>query len=187
MRPPSETVYYSRRKLVVWCLGLTALWACLFGLFYVNNEQGRIAEKASLAGQSRAREQELARLQAEKRAAEERAAKLQARAEELSEKLKKLVPPEPVAEEQLYPLGMAVEIVPGRLFLTAARIEGERVRLRLASISGTGADLGSRSLPAGEPWMFSFAGESYTLLVHELSSRPPGAKISIRKNPSAKQ
>ncbi|MBI3129136.1 MAG: hypothetical protein HYZ11_16135 [Candidatus Tectomicrobia bacterium] len=186
MSPPSETVYYSRRKLVWWCFGLSALWACLFGLFYVNVQEGRMAEKASLAGESRAREQEIARLRAENRTLEDRAAKLQGRTAELSEKLGKLAPAEPVMEEQLFPLGTAVEIVPGRLFLTAARIEGERVRLRLAAIAAGGADLGTRSLPPGEPWTFTFAEGSYTLLVHELSSQPPGAKISVRKNPAAK-
>jgi hypothetical protein len=181
MSPPSETVYYSRRKLVGWCIGLSVFWGSLFGLYYVNVQEGKMEVAARRRARERMRGQEVVRLRAEKRALEDRTGKLQARADELSERLKKLVPPEPVMEERLFPLGKAIEIVPGRLFLTLARQEGDRVRLRLAAVGGGGAEQGSRSLPPGEPWTFSFLGESYTLLVHELSDRPPGALISIRK------
>ncbi|OGL63766.1 MAG: hypothetical protein A3I72_13275 [Candidatus Tectomicrobia bacterium RIFCSPLOWO2_02_FULL_70_19] len=187
MSPPSETVYYSRRTLVVWCLGLSALWASLFGLIYVSAEQGRVRERASLAAQAQSRGEELIKLRAENRSLQERSAKFLAQAEELLAQVKALAPPELAVEERLFPLGTAVEIVPGRLFLTVGRLESGRARLRLAAVAGGGADLGSRALPPGEPWAFAFAGENYTLLVHELSARPPGAKISIRKNPSGQQ
>lgn len=187
MSPPSETIYYSRRTLVLWCAGLSALWACLFGLLYVNAAQERMREKASLAAQAQSRGEELIKLRAENRSLQERSAKFLAQAEELLAQVKTLAPPELAVEERLFPLGKAEEIVPGRLFLTVGRLEGERARLRLAAVAGGGADLGSRSLPPGEPWAFTFAGEGYTLLVHELSSRPPGARISIRKNPPGQQ
>ncbi|MEK6712410.1 MAG: hypothetical protein AABZ64_17720 [Nitrospinota bacterium] len=187
MSPAAETVYYSRRTLVLWCAGLSAFWACLSGVLYVNLREGRLEESARLGVQARAREGELLRLRAENQTLQERSARLLAQAEELLGKLTQLAPPEIAVEERLFPLGKAEEVLAGRLFLTVGRLEGERARLRLAAVAGGGADLGGRLLPPGEPWTFTFAEESYTLLVHELSARPPGAKISIRKNPSGQQ
>lgn len=180
MSPPTETVYYSRRTLVWWCFGLSAFWATLFGLFYVRVQEGRMEEAARLRLRANARQEEMIQLRAENRSLQERSARLLAQAEALLAKLKRLTPPEAVVEERLFPLGKAEEVVPGRLFLTVARLEGGRARLRLAAVGGA-AESGTRSLPPGEPWGFTFAGESYTLLVHELSARPPGARISIRK------
>lgn len=185
MSPPTETVYYSRRRLVGWCAGLSALWASLFGLLYVNLQEGRLEEAARLRAQASGREAELTKLRAERQALEERAGRLLARAEGLLAQLRQAAPPEPVVEERLFPLGKAEEVVPGRLFLTVGRLENGRARLRLAAVGGSGPEPGSRLLPPGEAWSFTFLGESYTLLVHELSGQPPGARISIRKNPPA--
>ena len=187
MSRPSETVYYSRRTLVWWCFGLSALWACILGLFYVGTTEKRMEESARFRTQARGREEELMKLRAANRSLNERTAKLLAQTESLLAEVKRLAPPEIAVEERLFPLGKAEEIVPGQLFLTVGRLDNGRARLRLAAVAGGGADLGSRALLPGEPWAFAFAGENYTLLVHELSSRPPGARISIRKNPAAQR
>jgi len=180
-RERPATVFYSRRTLIVWVLAASAFWVALLGFFFLRHEEERARELSLLRGQARELGQDALKARAEQRLLEERAGKLQAEVERLAAKVKAAPPPEPVLEEQLFPLGRAVEVVPGRLFVTAGRLEGERLRLRMSSLEDGQETNRTRALAPGESWRFDYAGETYALLLHALSPKPPGARISVRK------
>jgi predicted nuclease with TOPRIM domain len=71
--------------------------------------------------------QETIRLRAGAERLKGRSAELEAKYQEAAEKLKRLgPPPAAVMEESHLPFGEAAEAVPGRLFITVARVAGGR-------------------------------------------------------------
>src|SRR3989338_8137369 len=136
MSRPPETVYFTRRTVVWWCFGLSALWACILGLFYVGTTEKRMEESARFRAQARGRAGGLMKLRAADRSLNARTAKLIAKTESLLAEVKSRAPPEIAVEERLFPLGKAEEIVPGQLFLTVGRLDNGRARPRLAAGAG---------------------------------------------------
>ncbi|MDA1000779.1 MAG: hypothetical protein O2807_09750 [bacterium] len=187
-RALAPTVFYSRRTLIYWAAGAFLLAATIGGYALVRLKEQSEA-RLQIARQNLqilkkyaeelAREQarlggQIAALQKKIRAAEKKRAAAQA-------------PPALIVKERLFPLAKAVEISPGRLFATVARVESGRVLIRLAEISGTKEINRSKRIAPGEAWKFSHGGKSYILLVHSAAARPAGARISIRLADPAKK
>ncbi len=178
----STTVYYARSTLLAWLAGASLLWIVLLGFAYLRLKERDAGEMEKIRARVRRLAAEGRKLRQSSLREKSRAAKLRARVRDLAEKLKQAAPPPaPLVRDQLFPLGEAVEIVPGRLYVTAARFEGGRLRVRMAELTGGLQANRNRSLAPGEIWRFELGGKAYILLLHALSDRPPGARISIRE------
>jgi hypothetical protein len=76
---------------------------------------------------------------------------------------------------------MAIAIIPDRLFVTLARLDGERARIRIAAIREGKKRNRSRTLSPGQTWRFTAESKSYALVFHSRKSKPPGVHLSIRR------
>ncbi len=184
-KQPASTVFYSRKTLIVWVAAASAFWIAAMGFLLLSSRERRSEERSRSRETIRNFTQETIRLRAEAEGLKGRSAELEAKYKEAAEKLKRLgSPAAAVMEESRLPFGEAAEAVPGRLFITVARVAGGRARIRIAELIGGKQANRETSLAPGESWQFTFGGETYALLLHAIEQSPPGARISIRKLPS---
>ncbi|MBT3350391.1 MAG: hypothetical protein HOJ95_07600 [Nitrospinaceae bacterium] len=179
----SPTVYYSRRVLITWTLGAAAAVAILAGAVVVTTG-GRQAKKIALL---RGEIQQLAKASLKLRASN---TKLEKQAASLHERLKTLPqkkPSKPVPalsiQERLFTPGLAVEIVPARLFVTLARLDGERARIRVAELEAGETRNTSRVMSPGQIWRIETRSDTFILLYHSLKGSPPEVRLSVSKLP----
>ncbi len=169
------TVFYSRKTLVLWVVAVSAVLIAVFGYFLVSAKNRRVREIAGLRTQIRTLKEEGVQLRVANQMLKIQAAKQRARIEQ------KLPPPELHVTEHIFPVGKAIAVIPGRLFVTLARLDGERARIRIAAIREGSKGNRSRTLAPGQTWRFRVEKKSYALVFHARKSRPPGAHLSIRR------
>ena len=73
---------------------------------------------------------------------------------------KKSPPPKPKVTSLVFPVGKAIAIIPDRLFVTLARLNGERARIRIAVLGEGKKGNRSRTLSPGQTWRFTAASKS---------------------------
>lgn len=186
-RSPAPTVFYSRRTLIYWVAAALLLAATIGGYAFVRLKEKSDARFMRARQALQALKKYAERLSREQIRLGQRIAALQKKIR-VAEKKKKtaIIAPAIIVKERLFPLGKAVEISAGRLFVTVARVARGRIQLRLAEISGGKQINRSKRIAPGEAWKFSHGGKEYILLVHAAVARPPGAQISIRLAAPAK-
>ena len=176
------TVFYARKTLVLWIAGVSIFWVAALGFFFTREMDRLNRGNARHLARVRALSKESARMRQENRMLKVRAEGLKIKIENLAAARRAAAPPPKLeVEETPFPVGRAVEVVPGRLFVTAARIEGGRVRVRLAALEDGKQANRSRTLSPGEAWRIAYAGADYVLLLHGIESSPPAARISVRR------
>lgn len=191
-RSPAPTVFYSRRTLIYWVAAALLLAATIGGYAFVRLKEKSDARFMRARQALQALKKYAERLSREQIRLGQRIAALQKKIREGEKKRRAvkvssaIIAPAIIVKERLFPLGKAVEISAGRLFVTVARVARGRIRLRLAEISGGKQINRSKRIAPGEAWKFSHGGKEYILLVHAAVARPPGAQISIRLAAPAK-
>lgn len=177
----SPTVYYSRRTLITWTLSAAAVVAIAGGAVIVATGARQAKQITLLREQVRRLASGSAKLRASNAGLEKQAASLRRRLEKMPVKKDPKPEPAPAVKERTFTPGEAVEIVPGRLFVTLSRLDGERARIRVAELRAGDSKNISRVLSPGQTWRFEANGETYVLLFHSLKGSPPGVRLSVRK------
>ena len=182
---PSATVYYSRRKVAGWILTVAAVLTGAFGAAFYTTGKKQAGEIASFQKQINKLAGEGAKLRASNEKLKTQVARLQRRVRSASGPKTPPPPPAPalapLVGERTFPPGEAVEVIQGRLFVTVARLDGERARIRIADIREGKTSNRIRALEPGQTWRFQSGGDTFALLFHSLKGYPPSARISIRK------
>ncbi len=181
----SATIYYSRRVLITWTLSAAAAAAAAVaiagGAVIVTTGTNQAKQIALLRGEVRRLASASVKLRASNTTLEKQTASLRRRLEKLP--VKKVPKPGPAlaVKEHVFTPGVAVEIVPGRLFVTLSRLDGARARIRIAQLQGGETRNISRVLSPGQTWRFEENGETYVLLFHSLKGSPPEVRLSVTK------
>ncbi len=176
----AATVYYSRRTLITWSLSAAAAVALAAGMVFFTTGARHAADIKLLRGQVRLLSARSVKLRASNSKIEKQAAALKLRLGKTPPE-KSTPVPALMIEERGFPLGEAVEILPGRVFITLSRLDGGRARIRIAEIGGGETSNRSRALQPGQTWRFTTGGNAYALLFHSLKGTPPEARLSIRQ------
>jgi hypothetical protein len=178
----SATVFYSRKTLFFWIFVVTVLLSAVFGYFLKTERNTREKETARLQKKVRNLSEEGVKLRVANQILQIEASKLKRQIQELGGKIsRKPQPPSLDVSEKFFPVGKAVAVIPGRLFVTLSRLDGERARIRIAAIEQGEQSNRQRTLAPGQTWKISVGKNSYALLLHSLKNHPLGALLSIRK------
>lgn len=175
----SATVYYSRKTLVLWAVVISAISIAVMGYLLALEKGSRVRETASLRAQVQKLKEEVVKLKVANQIMKIEAAK---QTPEIDRPAKEQKPStDPKAVSLVFPVGQAIAVVPDRLFVTLARLDGERARIRVAAIREGEKGNRSRTLSPGQTWRFTAEKKSYALVFHSRKSHPPGAHLSIRR------
>lgn len=158
---------------------MTVLSTAVFGYLLVVGENTRERESTGLRAQVRRLKAESVKLRLANQMLKIKVAK-----QKLQPKLpaaRKTPPPKSKVVDHVFPVGKAIAIIREKIFVTLARMEGERARIRIASIREGDKGNRSRSLLPGQTWRFKVGKISYALVFHSRKSNPPGARLSIRR------
>ncbi len=175
----SATVFYSRKTLVLWAAAVSAVPIVALGYLLLQEKSSREREAAGLRVEVRKLKEEVVKLKVANQILNIEGAR-QTRGGQRPAKEKK-PPPAPKAISLVFPVGQAIAIVPDRLFVTLARLDGERARIRVAAIREGEKGNRSRTLSPGQSLRFTAEKYLYALVFHSRMSRPPGAHLSIRR------
>jgi hypothetical protein len=181
----SPTVFYSRRVLITWTLAAAtaaaAAVAIASGAVMVTMGTRHAKQIALLQGEVRRLAEASVKLRVSNTTLAKQAASLRRRLEGMPVKKDPKPGPAPAVKAHIFTQGVAVEIVPGRLFVTLSRLDGERARIRIAELEGVETRNISRVLSPGQIWRFETRGETYILLFHSLKGSPPEVRLSVSK------
>lgn len=177
----SPTVYYSRRVLITWTVSAAAAVAIAGGAMIVTTGNRQAKQIALLQGEVRRLASASMELRASNTTLEKQTASLRKRLEEMSARKSPKPGLAPAVSARVFTPGVAVEIVPARLFVTLSRLDGERARVRIAELRGGETRNISRVLSPGQIWRFEAGGETYVLLFHSLRGSPPEARLSVSR------
>ncbi len=175
----SATVFYSRKTLVLWVLAVSAVLIAVLGYLLIAERNNRERETARLRAQVRGIKEEVVKWRVANQILKIQAGKSRRQLQEPARK--KSPPPKPKVTSLVFPVGMAIAIIPDRLFVTLARLDGERARIRIAAIREGKKRNRSRTLSPGQTWRFTAENKTYALVFHSRKSQPPGAHLSIRR------
>jgi len=173
------TVYYSRRTLLIWAVSTASLVAATAGAVFFFTGKNHESEICILRKKIYSLTQDSANLRAANARLAERMSALKRQVNLATPKLKTSLGPTLLIKERTFPVGEAVVVLPGHLFVTVYRVEGDRARIRVAQIRSDETKNTSRILQLGQVWKFSAGEDSFALLFHSLEGGE--VRLSIRK------